>query len=847
MVFSPNDGNLYVAGASFQFSNQVTVGDIKRFDANTGGYLGIFISDGNETACALCSPPVPGNNRPLGKASDLAFSPYDGDLYVTDSAQNAVLHYDGRTGVFLNQFGVVPPITQPGGGPTALAFGADGNLYVSSSDQGYVVRLDAVTGASKPPLNTGFGSNLLAFQPQGTPVLVDVQGGISEVDSAGAPAANPTYPVKVSAIPQDPSGNFFCNPIAALLTPGIAVQCPVTQTDSIGSYMLSLPAPGIYQITAWPPQGSGLFPNSVLLNVPIDASRTGYGVIDQNITLAPPTPPPAGTSITPSSPSQGVPVVLWSDPLALTTQGCAPGTATYSMAYTTGKVVAHGTMTGSGPTYTASLPPFRSPGSATGVKGALKVTINIQCTGAQPETINFLMYVDPSGTVVDNMTGQPIPGATVTLFRSDTRNGTFTQVPLGSAIMAPSNRNNPDRTNANGQYGWDVIPGFYYLQASAPGYTCNAAGLSRGLTCVGNAVQSASFSIPPAALDVNLPLHFVGHPTSLTYTGATTGEFHDPVTLAATLMDTTLSPGAPVSGASLTLSVGSLSCVATTDATGRGSCKLNPNQPAGSYPLTASFAGTSQYLASAASASFTVTAEETNLEITSSATLPLSGVVAMARLLENEKTPIGGRTVSFHAGGLTASGTTDAKGIAKATLALGPGEYKISADFAGDADYRASAVEARTLFVFEPTQFVIWGGNPSIRPDHWANVGTGKDYTFWGANWSKQVTGGEFPANSGFKGYADSVAGAAWSANTGNSGRPPATVASYIGVIVSTMATTNGGVTRGNIAEIAVLRVDNPTAYLPDPGHPGTGVLVAIVREPDDEGGRNDSRYSGLP
>src|SRR5262249_47193227 len=77
---------------------------------------------------------------------------------------------------------------------------------------------------------------------------------------------------------------------------------------------------------------------------------------------------------------------------------------------------------------------------------------------------------DPGG-VVQETDGTAIPGATVTLLRSDTAGGPFVQVANGSAIMSPANQNNPDHTNASGHFGWGVSAGFYEVQATAP--TCN--------------------------------------------------------------------------------------------------------------------------------------------------------------------------------------------------------------------------------------------------------------------------------------------------------------------------------------------------------------------------------------
>src|SRR5262249_49855996 len=140
-------------------------------------------------------------------------------------------------------------------------------------------------------------------------------------------------------------------------------------------------------------------------------------------------------------------------------------------------------------------------------KGSINVNIFVTCPGGNPKISSFLLYIDPSGTVVDDVTGSPIAGATVSLFRSDTANGTFTQVPEGSAFMSLSNRSNPDLTSATGTYGWDVAPGFYFVQASAPGYTCDPNNPPHGFNCVGDAVRSGVFSIPPAVTDLTLPLH----------------------------------------------------------------------------------------------------------------------------------------------------------------------------------------------------------------------------------------------------------------------------------------------------------------------------------------------------
>jgi hypothetical protein len=143
--------------------------------------------------------------------------------------------------------------------------------------------------------------------------------------------------------------------------------------------------------------------------------------------------------------------------------------------------------------YVGSVPP---PGHS----GTALFAIFISCPGGgnQQTSFNFV-YIDPSGTVVDQH-NTPIAGATVTLLRADTADGPFVAVPNNSAIMSPTNRTNPDTTDAGGAFGWDVIAGFYKVQAAAPNCTSTTSdvltippavtGLVLQLSCNGTSLDS---------------------------------------------------------------------------------------------------------------------------------------------------------------------------------------------------------------------------------------------------------------------------------------------------------------------------------------------------------------------
>ncbi|MBI2185846.1 MAG: MBG-2 domain-containing protein [Acidobacteria bacterium] len=214
-------------------------------------------------------------------------------------------------------------------------------------------------------------------------------------------------------------------------------------------------------------------------------------------------------------------------------------------------------------------------------------------------------------------------------------------------------------------------------------------------------------------------------------------------------------------------------------------------------------------------------------------TAPFTGSTSLAPVSVSLVEQIGGRAVagkvvSVSAAGTTAQATTNDSGMATAQLPLAIGEYVVNGEFARDENYLpATTSTPQGLYVYQPTQFVIWGGNaPSLE----TAVRVGDRYLFWGAQWAKQVAAGSDGANESFKGYADRVSGTQWSATGGASSAPPAAISTYVGVIVTTQTARNRSDTVGNIAEIVVLKVDDVHGYAPNPGHSATGVMVARTR-----------------
>ena len=164
--------------------------------------------------------------------------------------------------------------------------------------------------------------------------------------------------------------------------------------------------------------------------------------------------------------------------------------------------------------------------------------------------------------------------------------------------------------------------------------------------------------------------------------------------------------------------------------------------------------------------------------------------------------------------------TTGAGGVA--SVVLPPGEYDITARFAGAAMYLPSSGVMRTVYVYTPTSFVIWGGNPG-------GIAVGGTYQFWGTGWAKQVAGGAFGGNASFKGYAIQTGPDAWESPPANSANAGDAISDLIGVIVTTEVRARGSKSVGNIAGHAVVRVADPAGYRSDGGHPAAGVVRVVI------------------
>jgi hypothetical protein len=173
--------------------------------------------------------------------------------------------------------------------------------------------------------------------------------------------------------------------------------------------------------------------------------------------------------------------------------------------------------------------------------------------------------------------------------------------------------------------------------------------------------------------------------------------------------------------------------------------------------------------------------------------------------------------------GRTGTATTDASGMATFTY----GSVLTGTDTVG------ASVTNLAGTISSNTVTVLWvafapGGGAFVISDL-KDVTNGSVY-WWGAQWWKNdhfLSGALAPAS--FKGYENSNStpwcGQTWTTRPGNSPHPPKTVPGMMAVIVASHITKRGPVISGDIVHIVLVRTNR--GYGPNPGHPGTGTIVA--------------------
>ena len=308
--------------------------------------------------------------------------------------------------------------------------------------------------------------------------------------------------------------------------------------------------------------------------------------------------------------------------------------------------------------------------------------------------------------------------------------------------------------------------------------------------------------------------------THLVYGGATTADYGDRATLSATLLD---SSGSPIAGRTIGFTLGGVTCSGTSLPDGSVSCSVTITHVPGPTAVVVSFAGDTLYLGSSATPPFTVTRESTTATTSVSGPVASGAVVLSGVLLEDGTTPIAGRSVTLSLGTTSCTAVTTPAGLASCTVipsVLGPATAGIT--FTGDGYYLPSTGTSQVL-VYAPG----FGGGMFVVGDGSATGGV----SFWGAQWAKVNKVSHGPAPDAFKGFAAKPAtrcGAGWSTGPGNSSDPPSgPLPSYMAVLVADSVTKTASTIAGSTVHIVIVKTD--AGYKGDPGHAGTGTVVATV------------------
>lgn len=315
-------------------------------------------------------------------------------------------------------------------------------------------------------------------------------------------------------------------------------------------------------------------------------------------------------------------------------------------------------------------------------------------------------------------------------------------------------------------------------------------------------------------------------PTALSYVGDASVFSTGDAVLKAKLVSTLDS--SPVVGVQVTLALATgESCVAITDKQGMASCTKRIDEPAGNDAVTLTFAGGGIYLGSTGSGTLTVNATDTTVVLAQTPpTLQGTSATLRATLTSTETgRPLAVKTVTLALGAQSCTAVTNAAGIAVCTIGAvsAPVGYDpTSATFAGDATAKKGSATGTTL-VYQ----LAPGGGMFVVGDRSA---TG-NVTFWGAQWAKLNSLSRSSAPDAFKGFAEAAVtqcGATWTTRPGNSTPPPAgPLPAYMAVIVSSSIGKAGSTISGDVVRIVVVKT--APGYAADPGHAGTGTVVATV------------------
>ncbi len=207
----------------------------------------------------------------------------------------------------------------------------------------------------------------------------------------------------------------------------------------------------------------------------------------------------------------------------------------------------------------------------------------------------------------------------------------------------------------------------------------------------------------------------------LTWASALSGTYNQPATLIATLVfgPTSAIAGTIIPGQTVRLVVGAQSCTGVTQVTsGEATCTLTINQPQGTYPALATFAGDYNFRPVSVEAPFAVALDPTTTVYTGATKGDYLGTYTLSALVTETSSglPAAGGTIAHFSLGQPVelqgcSGTVDPTGNASCSIQIQQtaGTYPVVATALGNNYYDASSSSA-TFDVSADTTLVRYTG-----------------------------------------------------------------------------------------------------------------------------------------
>jgi hypothetical protein len=184
------------------------------------------------------------------------------------------------------------------------------------------------------------------------------------------------------------------------------------------------------------------------------------------------------------------------------------------------------------------------------------------------------------------------------------------------------------------------------------------------------------------------------------------------ITAGAWVRDATTGDGLP--GRRVDLTLGPLSGGSTTDVAGRAEVTLQEaSLDAGSYPIAASFPGSATQSGSNASGTIEILRRPTAVALSgpSSGRYDETATFSVTLTDVRHAVPISGEPIEFRLGAQVLTPSTDANGVATATLPLDslPGSYVVSARYAGTSQLAEASATAPFELLKRPSLLSMTG------------------------------------------------------------------------------------------------------------------------------------------